>query len=173
MMLDIIFIFCKLNPDIGYRQGMHEVLAPILWVVERDAIDPGSIERGRNTGSESRLLHEICDNRFVEHDTFTLFQLVMKNAKFFYAPAEGGSGSSQSVPQNDTPMLIRSRRIFEQYLPMADPTLAAHLKKMDIVPQIFLMYVEQLTFLINTLLMITGVGFDFYLVESSHSMTSW
>lgn len=139
MMLDIIFIFCKLNPDIGYRQGMHEVLAPILWVVERDSIDPGSIERGRNTGTASRLLRDVCDQRFVEHDTFTLFQLVMQNAKFFYAPGEGASGFSQSTPQNDTPMLIRSKRIFEEYLPMADPSLAAHLKKVDIVPQIFLM----------------------------------
>ncbi|KAF2805156.1 RabGAP/TBC [Mytilinidion resinicola] len=138
MMLDIIFIFCKLNPDVGYRQGMHEVLAPILWVVERDSINPGSIERGRNTGTASRLLRDVCDLRFMEHDTFTLFRLVMQNAKFFYAPGEGQSGFSQQ-PQNDTPMLIRSKRIFEEYLPMADPSLAAHLKKVDIVPQIFLM----------------------------------
>ena len=41
MLLDILFVFCKLNPDISYRQGMHELLAPVLWVVERDAIDLG------------------------------------------------------------------------------------------------------------------------------------
>ena len=39
MLLDILFIYCKLNPDVGYRQGMHELLAPILWVVERDTLD--------------------------------------------------------------------------------------------------------------------------------------
>lgn len=39
MLLDILFIFCKLNRDVGYRQGMHELLAPVLWVVERDAIN--------------------------------------------------------------------------------------------------------------------------------------
>ena len=38
-MTDILFIYCKINADIGYRQGMHEILAPILWVVEQDAVD--------------------------------------------------------------------------------------------------------------------------------------
>ena len=39
MMLDILFVFCKINQDVGYRQGMHELLAPILWVVEHDSLD--------------------------------------------------------------------------------------------------------------------------------------
>lgn len=134
MMLDVLFIFCKLNPDIGYRQGMHEVLAPILWVVERDAIDSQSVERGNSNGTSGSLLRDMFDERFIEHDTFTLFGLVMRNAKFFYAPGDADSGT-----QNDSPMLIRSKRIFEELLPRADPTLAAHLKKIDIVPQIFLM----------------------------------
>ena len=42
---DILFIFCKLNPDVSYRQGMHELLAPVLWVIERDAIDLGQGSR--------------------------------------------------------------------------------------------------------------------------------
>ncbi|KAJ5750439.1 hypothetical protein N7533_007467 [Penicillium manginii] len=37
---DVLFIYSKLNPDVGYRQGMHELLAPILWVIDRDAITP-------------------------------------------------------------------------------------------------------------------------------------
>ena len=124
MMLDILFVFCKMNDKIGYRQGMHEVLAPILWVVERDAVEA--------TGPD-RMLSHILDSRFIEHDTFTLFNLIMATAKSFYAPAEAGSAS------NDTPMLARSSRIFERYLPRADPALASHLVKLEIVPQIFLL----------------------------------
>ena len=33
-MTDILFIFAKLTPEVGYRQGMHELLAPILWTVD-------------------------------------------------------------------------------------------------------------------------------------------
>ena len=139
-MLDILFIFCKLNPDVGYRQGMHEVLAPILWVVERDAIENRSVQMERNIATPGELVQDMFDNRFIEHDTFTLFGLVMQNAKFYYVPAGGGHNPSQPASsQNESPMLVRSKRIFEEYLPKADPSLASHLIKIDIVPQIFLM----------------------------------
>lgn len=130
MMLDILFVWCKMHPDVGYRQGMHEILAPLLWVVERDAVDmTGMGHRG-----EDHTLVDMLDSKYIEHDTSTLFSLVMQTAKSFYAPAENGSNTKE------TPMLIRSSRIFERYLPKADPELAAHLVKLEIVPQIFLLY---------------------------------
>lgn len=39
IMLDVLFVFCKINQDVGYRQGMHELLAPILWAIKEDAIN--------------------------------------------------------------------------------------------------------------------------------------
>lgn len=129
MMLDILFVWCKMHSDIGYRQGMHEILAPLLWVVERDAVDTAGVEhRGVD-----HILTDILDSRYIEHDTFTLFSLIMQTAKSFYAPAESGSTTK------DTPMLDRCSRIFERYLPKADPQLASHLVKLEIVPQIFLL----------------------------------
>jgi TBC1 domain family member 5 len=129
MMLDILFVFCKMNPDIGYRQGMHEVLAPILWVVERDAIEASS----EDAATADQALTDMLDANYIEHDTFTLYSLVMSTAKSFYAPTEPGSASKE------TPMLQRSSRIFDRYLPKADPDLSAHLVKLEIVPQIFLL----------------------------------
>jgi TBC1 domain family protein 5 len=131
MMLDILFVWCKMHPGIGYRQGMHEILAPLLWVVERDAINASSGEEG----SGDQLLADMLDSSYIEHDSHTLFSLIMQTAQSFYAPAETGSVTK------DTPMLARSSRIFEKYLPKADPELAAHLLKLEIVPQIFLLYV--------------------------------
>jgi TBC1 domain family protein 5 len=130
MMLDILFVWCKMHPDIGYRQGMHEVLAPILWVVERDAVDT---DRTENRGVDHTLA-DVMDSKYIEHDTSTLFSLIMNTAMSFYAPTDPGSVTKE------TPMLIRSARIFERYLPKADPDLAAHLVKLEIVPQIFLLY---------------------------------
>ncbi|KAF9690980.1 hypothetical protein EKO04_011128 [Ascochyta lentis] len=127
MMLDILFVWCKMHPSIGYRQGMHEVLAPLLWVVERDAVDMGA------KGSVDQTLAEMLDSTYIEHDTHTLFALIMQTAKSFFAPADPTSSSKE------TPMLARSSRIFDVYLPKADPELHAHLTKLDIVPQIFLL----------------------------------
>ncbi|KAH4160180.1 hypothetical protein HBH43_182830 [Parastagonospora nodorum] len=128
MMLDILFVWCKMHPGIGYRQGMHEILAPLLWVVERDAV-----ERTSASGQPDPLLMDMLDSSYIEHDSHALFSLIMQTAKSFYAPAETGSTTK------DTPMLTRSSRIFDKFLPKVDPELFAHLVKLEIVPQIFLL----------------------------------
>ncbi|KAF1986713.1 RabGAP/TBC [Aulographum hederae CBS 113979] len=150
MLLDILFIYCKLNPDVGYRQGMHELLAPILWVVERDAVDlsDARISHAENEAGDS-VLKDMFNAVFIEHDTFTLFGLVMQNAKSFYeqpsAPSKPASTADISS-QPESPILRRIRRIFEHYLLKADPGLASHLKEIDIQPQIFLMRWMRLLF---------------------------
>lgn len=129
MMLDILFVWCKMHPDIGYRQGMHEILAPLLWVVERDAIEL----TGSSPATADDTLADMLDASYIEHDTHTLFALIMQTAKSYYAPADSGSTTKE------TPMLARSSKIFERYLPQTDPELHAHLVKLEIVPQIFLL----------------------------------
>lgn len=129
MMLDILFVWCKMHPAIGYRQGMHEILAPLLWVVERDAIEL----KGASVGSVDDTLADVMDANYIEHDTHMLFAIIMQTAKSYYAPADSGSTTK------DTPMLARSSKIFEHYLPKVDAELHAHLVKLDIVPQIFLL----------------------------------
>ena len=143
MLLDILFIYCKLNPDVGYRQGMHELLAPILWVVERDTLDD-TITYPEADESISVIL----SSQHIEHDTFTLFALIMQTAKSFYEPAVGSwhTQPKSTLPdhkdiQQESPILQRCNHIFNDLLPKTDPELADHLHNMEIVPQIFLMSV--------------------------------
>lgn len=142
MLLDVLFVFCKLNPDVGYRQGMHELLAPILWVVENDAI---STENSENASEDDKLLLQLCNSAYVEHDTFTLFGIVMQGAKSFYeqaaheAPSRLAPGSSKTTAKLENPIITRIHRIFEEYLPHVDPGLAQHLGEIDLIPQVFLM----------------------------------
>ena len=30
---NVLFLYCVMHPDIGYRQGMHEVLAPLFYAI--------------------------------------------------------------------------------------------------------------------------------------------
>ena len=137
-LLDILFIFCKLNADTGYRQGMHEILAPVLWVVSRDAIAPESPATPTGANSESdELLKTALDNEYVEHDTFSLFCIIMQNAKSFYEMSS--SGQQLGVGVNNSPIVERSKRIHEEYLHRVDPELTDHLTSIEILPQIFLM----------------------------------
>ena len=135
-LLDILFIFCKLNSDVGYRQGMHEVLAPILWAVSRDAIDPASLHEQESTDGHIELVQQALDNNFVEHDTFTLFCVIMQTVKAFY---EMGNNSASAGSLSSSPIVERSQRIHGVYLRKADPELTQHLTDIEILPQIFVM----------------------------------
>lgn len=143
MLLDILFIYCKLNRDIGYRQGMHEVLAPILWVVSRDAIDPKTLGDQRAVLDDAMVLN--LDQGYVEHDAFTLFGAVMQTVKSFY---ETGSINEPTTSGlfNNSPIVERSKRVHEYYLHHADPELAEHLTAIEILPQIFLIRWVRLLF---------------------------
>jgi TBC1 domain family protein 5 len=135
MLLDILFIYTKLNPDVGYRQGMHELLAHVLWVVERDSVQSDDTDLP---------LRQVLDARYVEHDTFSLFTEIMKSAKSFYDPtgveSHDAAKTRQRPVENESAMLVRCKRIYSSLLPRYDPGLAAHLEELEISPQLFLMY---------------------------------
>jgi len=145
LMLDILFIFCKINQDMGYRQGMHELLAPILWAVEQDAIEYGETGEQLSGSSEDALLKQTLDPAYIEHDAFTLLSLIMRTAKSFYElgePDRRSSGPSTGIgtpQQGVSPIVERSKRIHEVYLAELDPGLAKHLTDIEVLPQIFLM----------------------------------
>lgn len=123
---------------------MHELLAPFLLVLERDAIDKKSGTRG------DPLMLDMLEARFIEHDAFTLFSILMRSAKSFYEleqPERNSQnispiGSGAVSPQTNSPIVERSRQIHEVYLRQLDPELAQHLTDIEILPQIFLMYVS-------------------------------
>ncbi|KAK6864771.1 hypothetical protein PG995_001299 [Apiospora arundinis] len=129
MILDVLFIYCKLNPGVGgYRQGMHELLAPIVFVVEGDAINPAETAF---EGQADLTMIEMLDASFTEHDAFALFSKVMDRAKSFYEVADDAQGGQSSI-------VGKSQHIHEVLLYKVDPDLSNHLKTIEILPQIFL-----------------------------------
>ncbi|KAJ5919773.1 hypothetical protein N7454_009608 [Penicillium verhagenii] len=93
ILIDVLFVYSKLNPDVGYRQGMHELLAPILWVVDRDSVakPQGSLSGNK----EDLLMLDLLDAKFVEHDSFTLFLAVMQTARIYYEHGETKTANGQ------------------------------------------------------------------------------
>ncbi|UKZ80680.1 hypothetical protein TrVFT333_008443 [Trichoderma virens FT-333] len=146
MILDILFVYCKENPNRGgYRQGMHELLAPILHVVEQDALDRASTSASDDENDLEGLMLETIDLSFIEHDTFILFSQLMEHAQSFYEvkdvpnPSPPTDGPSQSrFPEQSSAIVERSKFIHEVCLQKIDPELAAHLTSIEILPQIFL-----------------------------------
>jgi TBC1 domain family member 5 len=141
MILDVLFIYCKLNPDVGgYRQGMHELLAPVVYVVDQDAIDP--VDAASSASAELKMV-EMLDAAFIEHDAFAIFSKVMENAKAFYGNDEGSSNPFVTPAFPSAPavssIVKKSQLIHEVYLYKVDPELSNHLTNIEILPQIFLM----------------------------------
>ncbi|KAL2819349.1 rab-GTPase-TBC domain-containing protein [Aspergillus cavernicola] len=134
-MIDILFIYSKLNPDLGYRQGMHELLAPILWVIDRDAIDPKFVEEARLAGQDDDTMFQLLDCEFVEHDSFGLFCSVMQSTRVYYEHNKHRSTNGQT---DAIPIVLQCEHIHNDLLVTTDVELADHLQAIEVLPQIFL-----------------------------------
>lgn len=132
---DVLFVYSKLNPDVGYRQGMHELLAPILWVIDRD-----SVQRPSNTSKDASekdddLILNLLDPKYVEHDSFTLFLSVMQTARIYY---EHGETKTANGEVDVIPIVSRCEYLHKEALMIIDSELAEHLEAVEVLPQIFL-----------------------------------
>lgn len=135
MILDILFLYCKLNPHIGgYRQGMHELLAPLVQVVAQDALELSTISPDE---LHDATMADVLDSRYVEHDAYALFSRLMGRASPFY---EVGSGAQSGMSDKNI-IVEKSKYIHEVALMKVDQELAEHLRNIEVLPQIFLMYV--------------------------------
>lgn len=131
MILDILFLYCKLNPGVGgYRQGMHELLAPIVHVLTQDALDrKKTVAADEEVGPP--LMLDMLDSAYVEHDAYTIFSMLMARASAFYEVGSDKTGEQNTIVE-------KSRHIHDELLMQVDPELASHLKEIEILPQIFL-----------------------------------
>ncbi|KAK9236545.1 rab-GTPase-TBC domain-containing protein [Lipomyces kononenkoae] len=131
MMLDILFVYTKMHPVVSYQQGMHELLAPIFWVISNDALEvPAEI-------SESdKLMYDSLSADYIEHDSFTIFNFIMQNAWEWYA-AEGKVKGPSENGRVTPPIVVKARTIQEYYLRNIDPELERHLRVLGVEPQLW------------------------------------
>jgi TBC1 domain family protein 5 len=172
MMVTILFVFAVLNPDVGYRQvsssvrrwrmpltlqGMHELLAVCLLAVDRDSLEYDSHDTVHSSAQAVGLdaMRTALDRRWVEHDSFGLFQEIMRGAKAFYEwRAEEGpvSGSipvlrlaaevhqRTKVPQvPQAPIILRCQQLHNSLLRRIDPQLWERFETESLEPQIWAM----------------------------------
>ncbi|KAG0227722.1 TBC1 domain, member 5 [Actinomortierella wolfii] len=151
---DILFIYCKIHHDVSYRQGMHELLAHMLWVVSSESLDiSDSAALTAPSDPIMDVMKSVLDSNYIEHDTFILFSRLMVAAKPWYEFSDEGLSSKKQRslnieptlfgrsdgaedPGKTTPVIEWSMRIF-QYLKVIDMQLYNHLTSLEIQPQLF------------------------------------
>lgn len=99
VLLQILFMYAKEYPDIGYRQGMHEILSFTLLAIE---LDYSSYQESfSNTATTSSLLFNSVNTL---HDTYTLFEMIM----YHLSPAYDAAILKR--PPHCTPQIARRAR---------------------------------------------------------------
>ncbi|KAJ3515805.1 hypothetical protein NLJ89_g1520 [Agrocybe chaxingu] len=148
---DILFLYSVLHPSIGYRQGMHELLAPLYLAVNFDSITDDEVQ-----DEQFRDMREICSADFVAADSWALFNAVMDGVSRWYEwrdPLEGDPSSRSSsslflkqavisegqlgISPYVAPIVQACNRIQSTLLQACDPLLYQSIQKAGIEPQIY------------------------------------
>ncbi|KAG7389609.1 SET-binding factor 2 [Phytophthora pseudosyringae] len=153
----VLFVWCRLHPDVAYRQGMHDVVAVVLYAF----LQPTEEEQQAQTAEVKKLPEH------AEADTFLVFEAVLLFLKPFYEivktrhdAAAGGRGedggrlfASFSLKENEgsaggygqsfdagetKPALHRlCHHIQYELLQQMDPQLYYHLQNLEIIPETY------------------------------------
>ncbi|EPQ58582.1 RabGAP/TBC [Gloeophyllum trabeum ATCC 11539] len=153
---NILFIYSVTHPDIGYRQGMHELLAPLYYAVDYDSVNVAS------GGDTDKALADVCDKTWQAADAWRLFVSVMEGAGRWYEWRESltTAASFSKIPAHVdlntkdiqplqpyvTPIVQACHNIQFNLLKSVDPELWKALHSSGIEPTIYGMRMLRLLF---------------------------
>ena len=158
MMTSILFIWSKHNTDLGYKQGMNELLAIVLFIAFCEHCPKHVSDISEATEG---ILRELNDPMCLEADVYTLFNRIMnlgvrdlfnpvlkttkggKPAKNLFAwdhEAEKNQliGQDKSQESDVSIVLKRCHRIHHRFLQAVDVELYRHLESESVEPQMYL-----------------------------------
>ncbi|XP_028157786.1 TBC1 domain family member 5 isoform X1 [Ostrinia furnacalis] len=134
MMVRILFFWARSHAHVGYRQGMHEILAPVLFELFQD--------RRFAPRDVCDVLKCFLDDDYLEHDSYMLFNAVMKGLERFYStgdvvPSKSGRLPTSKVVHNPNEVVRYLDKVKEEFLVPLDHELAAHLHECNITMELF------------------------------------
>ena len=148
LMLNVLLVWAKLNRQYEYRQGMNELLAPIVLTVFRD---------NRSGTWQDGLLGELLDRKYAEHDVYALFNSLMLTMAPFFAKIDSSRNttsqayprphahdtsdvlfsSAPPAPSSQSAILLKCHHIHHVLLAQHDAVLYKHLNAQDVQPQLY------------------------------------
>ena len=81
ILCNILFNFASENPHLSYKQGMHELLATLLYVAHTDSQNC-LINYEGDLANET--IASLMSLKFLEHDVFHLFSSLMRSIETWY-----------------------------------------------------------------------------------------
>ncbi|KAI0213958.1 TBC1 domain family member 5 [Lamellibrachia satsuma] len=143
-MIMVLFCFARHVGKLSYRQGMHELLAPIIFVLH---CDHQAFLHASETESFGDILKEVLNPDYIEHDAFAMLCQIMETVGPWYVSNEiiptarktfSGQPFSRSPDLHPSNVIINKlARIQDYILKRFDPELCNQLQQMEIAPQIY------------------------------------
>ncbi|CAA86055.1 Rab-GAP TBC domain-containing protein [Caenorhabditis elegans] len=150
MMSDILLVYAKEHPFVNYRQGMHEILAPLIFVIysDNEAFQHAkeNDELKMLTVEEEDILNCLFCKEYLEQDSYNLFCSVMLEVSRWYEEPTVTESPKRPIPKEPYMRVQDSApasRLMEDLIDIGnllheiDPTLAKHLSTLDIPPQLY------------------------------------
>ncbi|XP_065804401.1 TBC1 domain family member 5 isoform X2 [Labrus bergylta] len=143
---DILFCYARENEQLLYKQGMHELLAPIVFVLH---CDHQAFQHASETASPSEEMKCLLNPEYLEHDAYALFSQLMETAEPWFSSYErevrkGKEEMLTSIPfarpQDSGPsvaIVTKVNRIQDQLVKKHDVELHMHVNRLEIAPQIY------------------------------------
>ncbi|XP_028847811.1 TBC1 domain family member 5 isoform X2 [Denticeps clupeoides] len=143
---DILFCYARENQQLLYKQGMHELLAPIVFVLH---CDHQAFQHASETAHPSEEMKVLLSPEYHEHDAYAMFSQLMETAEPWFSSFEREvrKGKEEMItsmpfarPQDVGPsvaIVTKVNRIQEQLVKKHDIELHMHLNRLEIAPQIY------------------------------------
>uniref|UniRef100_A0A0N4ZEJ5 Rab-GAP TBC domain-containing protein n=1 Tax=Parastrongyloides trichosuri TaxID=131310 RepID=A0A0N4ZEJ5_PARTI len=159
IMNNVLFIYGKEHPHIEYKQGMHEILGPLLFILKYDQ-DNFQTLREKNfmnslNESDKRLLNFLNDPQYREHDVYQMFSEVMLLIGSWYIFSDDNTKTNESEESTgNIGNIPRKRKIsvstyqsnlFNQCIDK--PSYSAILDKLDQITEVLLKEIDNTLYL--------------------------
>ncbi|KAI8492346.1 TBC1 domain, member 5 [Branchiostoma belcheri] len=148
MMINILFCYARENVRLGYRQGMHELLAPVIFVLH---CDHQAFLHALEISTTPDIARLVLDPAYLENDAYAMFCQIMETVEPWYShlcvetpPASQNHDIAMQVPFSNpedsapSPAIVtKLTRVQDLILKKHDHTLHAHLRRLQIPPQVY------------------------------------
>ncbi|XP_039252649.2 TBC1 domain family member 5-like isoform X1 [Styela clava] len=166
LLVNVLFCYAQEHSDLSYRQGMHELLAPLVFIIHCDL---QAACHAREIGHINKdLIDVILNEEYLEHDSYDMFCKLMESTNAWYSITErvskekikdDGISEEDKSTKSDTGNPIPKRPFQPQEIATSGgPTLAitnklnhihntllvqhdlqlhTHLNRLEIIPQVF------------------------------------
>uniref|UniRef100_A0A7M4DZA8 TBC1 domain family member 5 n=1 Tax=Crocodylus porosus TaxID=8502 RepID=A0A7M4DZA8_CROPO len=146
ILTDVLFCYARENEQLLYKQGMHELLAPIVFILH---CDHQAFLHASEAAQPSEEMKVLLNPEYLEHDAYAMFTHLMETAEHWFSTFEHDSQKEKDAmmtpmpfarPQDLGPsiaIVTKVNQIQDHLLKKHDIELYMHLNRLEIAPQIY------------------------------------